>query len=275
LPTRDVVLAFLRLSMGRLVVIPLIVGSLGLGPAAARRQLGESRGERKTSTGLTASPLVARYRELARRYRDDARDAEAAASLWASRARAAVYGGRGETRSNTLKELGRQGVTGLAHAVGVVDRMLRDPRPQRAAEAAARAAAPYEEALGEYEDAARSYAATASGYSLRAKNDDAVARQLESYADQHRLQAGNAAAGPFAKQSRLLAKQARDFRDIAAKYMARAKKAREALPDIKRMATAAGAYATWMENADGAVAPHQIYTFTVAPPLDAASGDGK
>mmetsp|Transcript_68756 Transcript_68756/g.212611 ORF Transcript_68756/g.212611 Transcript_68756/m.212611 type:complete len:273 (+) Transcript_68756:97-915(+) len=243
----------------------LIFGTLGPGAAGARGRRQESQGGTNTNTGVTTNPLVARYRDLARHYRDDAREAEAAAALWASRARAAVYGGAEGTILNTHRELERQGVNSLAHSVRMTDRAMSDPRSRKAAEAAKRAAAPYEEAFEEYRTAGDSYAATASGYALRAGNDDAMARQLMSYADQHRLQAGSAAADPFVKQSQLLAKQAAEFRGVAAKYRAKAERIKEALPGIKRMEKAASDYASWIEHPEGAMTPHQSYTLVEAP----------
>uniref|UniRef100_A0A7S1Q0D9 Secreted protein n=1 Tax=Alexandrium catenella TaxID=2925 RepID=A0A7S1Q0D9_ALECA len=242
---------------------------------ARARAAGSHAGELKTRTGLAGNPLVARYRELARHYRDDALDAEAAAMQWAARARAAVYGGGERTQKTTYKEVERQGVSSLARSVHRMDRMLRDPRPKRAAEAAQRAAAPYEEALEEYRETSASYSATADGYARRADNDAAWARQLAAYADQHRLQGGDAAAAPFAEQSLRLTKEAMEYRGVAADYSTKAERVREALPAIERMAKEAGAYAAWADNPAGAVAQHQLYTYTVAPPIGDAESDGE
>mmetsp|Transcript_84641 Transcript_84641/g.248167 ORF Transcript_84641/g.248167 Transcript_84641/m.248167 type:complete len:274 (+) Transcript_84641:110-931(+) len=265
--------------MGSPFISALVVGLLELGhcsiAVAATRVSRVHAGGRKTTSSEKANPLIARYRELARHYRDDAREAEAAAALWAARSRAAVYGGGRATHMNTQKEMERQGATSLARSVAAVDRMLRDPRPRRAAEAAQRAARPYEEAAEEYRAAGGSYAASANGYALRADNDLALAKQLRAYADQHRLQGGDAAVEPFLKQSQLLVEQAQEFREVATTYSAKSKKIKEALPDIERMAKSASDYAAWTENSVGAVPPHEIYTFTVAPPEgETASGEG-
>lgn len=252
----------------------LVSGLAGLGHCSRLAATSRVTGELKTSAGSAGNPLVARYRELARHYRDDARDAEAAAQVWAAKARAAVYGGGGMTQTSTYNEVERQGVPGLARSVRAMDRMLKDPRPQRAAEAARKAAEPYKESYEEYKETGDSYAATANGYIVRAKNDEALVKQLSAYAEQQRMEAGDAAADPFARQSQRLAKEAQEFRNVAAEYSTKAKKVKDALPSIKRMAESASAYAAWTENPAGAVAADQLYTYTVAPPIDETESAG-
>mmetsp|Transcript_148381 Transcript_148381/g.413394 ORF Transcript_148381/g.413394 Transcript_148381/m.413394 type:complete len:260 (-) Transcript_148381:38-817(-) len=220
----------------------------------------------RASADATTNPLVVRYRELARHYTEDALEAERAAAYWAAKAKAAVSGAASQTRQNTRVELQRQGVYTLARSVWKVDRMLADPAPEKAAIAAQKAAAPYNEAFREYQAARVTYEKTAQGYNLRANSDEILAKQLLAYADQYLLQGSKTKAESFKRKSRVLTEQAAEFHHIAAKYAAKARTVEKFLPNIKRMADAASSYAAWKENPEHAVPPEQVYAYTVAPP---------
>lgn len=213
------------------------------------------------------SPLLARYRELTKQYAEDAKEAEEAAILWGQKSRAAVYGGGGVTQRMTRKALAREGIGALAHSAWAVEQILRDPRPQRAALAGEEAAAPYLRAYEEYKAAVTAYSETSLGYERRALSDGADAKQLLAYANQYQLQGNAAMADTFVDQSEHLTKQAKELEREAVDYARKAQRIKQTLPTIDKMAVAARVYAEWKENPDGVMAQHQVYTYTVAPPL--------
>lgn len=213
------------------------------------------------------SPLLARYRELTKQYAEDAKEAEEAAILWGQKSRAAVYGGGGVTQRITRKALARQGVGALARSAWAVEQILRDPRPQRAALAGEQAAAPYLRAEKEYTAAVTAYSETSLGYERRALSDGADAKQLLAYASQYQLQGNAAMADTFVDQSEHLTKQAKELEREALDYARKAQRIKQTLPTIDKMALAARVYAEWKENPEGVMAQHQVYTYTVAPPL--------
>jgi len=233
-----------------------------------------SQNSASAATRAEENPAIARYRELAQHYAQDAKEAEEGALIWSERSRALAYGGGGVTKRKTRKALKLRGVRSFARRVWGVEKVLRDPRPVKAEKAALKAEAPYLKALNDYTMAKMSYASTAQGYEAHSQGDLSLARELFGYARQYQLEGNHEAENNFDHQSVQLLKQAKQMKGVADDYLAKAEVIARSLPAIQGMAKAARSYAAWQENPEGVLPPQQVYTATVAPPSLPAAQQG-
>lgn len=213
------------------------------------------------------NPLLAVYRKRTQQYEKDARDALGSAAFYTQEAKRVANEVNSQDMSLIVKKrLKDMGVSDWAYASWAVQGMLNDRKPVNAADAAAKAAAPYNEAYGAYDKAKTQYDSAAMGYALRAKQDAGLAQQLMSYSNQFRLQGDTKTADNYNAQSSALMAQADKFKGLANTYSETAAKIYGVLPSIQGWAGKAGAYAAYQENPLGALPAKDVFPFTVVPP---------
>jgi len=225
-----------------------------------------SDGDSSSNNG-GGNPLLALYRKWTLQYEKDATEAYGQAATYADETTAlAAKANAKEIGVKVQKKLKDMGVKDWAYAAWHVQGMLNDPAPVKAAQAAAKAAAPYNAAYAAYDQAKNQYSGAAVGYALRAKQDSGLSHQLMSYSNQFRLQGNTGRADEYKAQSINLMTQADKFKAQANAYDATAAKIYGVLPSIQSWAGKAGAYAAYGENPLGALPAKEIFPFTVMPP---------
>jgi len=213
------------------------------------------------------NPAVAMYRRWTLQYEKDAVEAEKAAEMYSKMTQDVLKNSKETTAAITAGELQRIGADTWAHSAWQFEQMLTDPLPGKAALAAAKAAAPYGKAYTQYAAAQAQYNAAATGYALRVGMDQKLAKQLQTYSDQYRLQGEKVMADSYKSQATLLMKQATSFQGLATDYQSMATRIFGALPTIQNMAGQAGAYAAWQVNPANNLPPQHAFPFTIVPPL--------
>jgi len=214
------------------------------------------------------NPAVDLYRKWAKQYETDAEAAEAAAKMYAKMAQEAVPIAVKSTTGLTASELQRIGVGTWAHATWQFEQMLENPKPGKAAMAAAAAAAPFSKSVNDYAKSELAYDGAAQGYALRVGMDQALAKKLATYANQYRLEGKTEMADAYVTQSRTLAAQAKTFSETSKDYNKMAAKIYGVIPVLQGMAGAAGAFAAYKENPANDMPPEHVFPFTVVPPLE-------
>jgi len=225
---------------------------------------------RSSSAAAAGNPLLDSYTKMAVAYEKDAQEAEVAAEKYNYMTQAALGGA---VKQAVGAEMERLHVKPWANAVWHFERMLRDPRPAKAAKAAAKAAGLYEKEFNVYADAQHKYEAAAQRYALRVRADGELARNLATYSNQYRLEGDTEKADEFKEQATTLINQVASEQKLAKQYHAMATKIFGQLPDIQKMVGQAAKYAAWKENPAGALPSSQLLPYTVAPPLDLAAAD--
>jgi len=246
--------------------LPFLAHALAAESEAAAAASSATQNSASTAIRAKENPAIARYRELAQHYAQDAKEAEEGALTWSERSRALAYGGGGVTQRHTRKALKLRGVRAFARRVWDVEKTMRDPRPVKAEKMALKAEAPYLKALNEYTLMKMSYASTAQGYEARSQSDLSLARDLFGYARQYQLEGNPDSEANFDHASKMLFNQAKQMKGTGDGYIAKAEVIGRTLPVIQDMAKAARSYAAWQENPEGVMPPQQVYTATVAPP---------
>jgi len=241
---------------------------------AAATASSASQTSESAATRTEENPAIARFRELAQQYAQDAKIAEEGALTWSERSRALAYGGGGVTQRKTRKALKLRGVRAFARRVWGVEQVMRDPRPVRAEKAALQAEAPYLKALNDYMMAKMAYAGAGAGYEARSQSDLSLARDLFGYARQYQLEGSPDSEAVFDHQAQQLLNQAKGMRAMGDGYLAKAQIIAKSLPAIQGMAKAARSYASWRENPEGVIPKQDVYTVTVAPPAMPAALPG-
>lgn len=215
----------------------------------------------------SSNPTVALYRRWALQYERDAQEAEQAAKYYAQKTKDAVGPAVNNVPPIATTNVYNTKADVWTRATLKVQQMLNDPRPAKAAAAAAKAAEPYNKAYAEYDASKAAYSSAAVGYGLRAQMDSKLAKQLQTYSSQYRLQGNKDMADTYDAQSRTLMTQAENYKKKAEEYDETAQKIYRALPQIQAMAGKAGAYAAYEENPTNMFTPEHVFPFTVAPPL--------
>mmetsp|Transcript_37 Transcript_37/g.100 ORF Transcript_37/g.100 Transcript_37/m.100 type:complete len:260 (+) Transcript_37:159-938(+) len=214
-----------------------------------------------------ANPLVELYRSRAKQYEHDALLAEEAAQQYAQMTQAEAAAATAATAAETRKELKRVGADIWARATYRVEEMLADDTADKAAKAGEKAAAPYEQVLQQYVLRQNEYSNAGQSFAGRANEDANLAHQLKAYADQRRVEGHAELAQEFATQAKSVMEQAQTYEEMAKKYNAQAWKIHAVLPRIQKGSDAARAYAAWQVNPRNALPPHEVYPFTLAPPI--------
>lgn len=213
------------------------------------------------------NPLMARYRKWTLQYQKDAEEALGQAEFYtAETKKLADKANLKDMQVLMQKKLKDMGVDTWAYAAWTVQDMLNNPKPVKAAAAAAKAAAPYNAAYAAYDKTKNQYDSAAIGYALRAKQDAGLAYQLMSYSNQAKLQGDSKQADTYKGQSVSLMTQAGKFKGLANTYSETAAKIYGVLPSIQSWAGKAGAMAAYEENPLGDLPAKEIFPFTVVPP---------
>merc|ERR1719386_451512 len=103
--------------------------------------------------------------------------------------------------------------------------------------------------------------------------DEALAKQLATYANQYRLQGDNEMAKAYVEQSTLLMKQADTFAKISTNYNKMANKLKTVVPVIQDMAGMHGASAAWKIDPDATLPAEHVFPFTPVPPIEFVQTD--
>mmetsp|Transcript_44518 Transcript_44518/g.102780 ORF Transcript_44518/g.102780 Transcript_44518/m.102780 type:complete len:256 (-) Transcript_44518:80-847(-) len=244
------------------ILLLLLAPLMRLSEALALQQ-GKQAG---TAEGL-ANPLVELYRRRASQYEKDAVLAEEAAQQYAQMTQAAAGRATAATAAETRDELHRVGADVWARATYKVEQMLADDTADKAIDAGQKAAAPYEQVLQQYISRQNEYSSAGQSFAGRANQDANLARQLKAYADQRSLEGRVELAQEYSIQAKSVMKQAETYEEMAKKYNGQAWKIHAVLPRIQQGAEAARRYASWQMNPRNALPAHEVYPFTLAPPI--------
>jgi len=213
---------------------------------------------------------VALFRRRAEQYERDAEEAEAAAQHYANLAQKAVAESSATVAGRTMKKLQDAGVNAWARAALHVERMMDDPRPGVAANAGLKARGIYDKRFNQYLKAGAQYGDAARGYNLRAGMDKTQAKQLRAYGEQLKLEGDGESAKTYDKQAELLDEQADKLKKVSENYAGMSGRIATASEQIEAMAAKAEKFAQWQANPAGVPGDGDLWTYTIAPPIQYA-----
>lgn len=220
-----------------------------------------------------SNPVIDLYGRQTKQYLMDAVEAEKAAKMYAKMAAAVVPKAVKTAAVLTTQEMSRIDMPTWAHAAWEFEKMLTNPLPAKAAAAAAKAAAPIDATAAAYVKSEKIYDQASQDYATRVGMDEALAKQLATYANQYRLQGDKVLANTYAEQSTLLMNQADTFAKISQKYNKMANKIKDVVPVIQDMAGMHGASAAWKVDPDNTLPLEHVFPFTPVPPIEFVQTD--
>mmetsp|Transcript_10074 Transcript_10074/g.22218 ORF Transcript_10074/g.22218 Transcript_10074/m.22218 type:complete len:253 (+) Transcript_10074:135-893(+) len=216
---------------------------------------------------MRANPAVQKYYKWTQQLLQDAKEARAAAAMYEKMTREAVPEVTKDVAKRAYTNMLRSGVKKWARAAWDFEKKLVDPRPEKAAEAAAKAFGPWQKDIDSYTKAQSEYDGAAQLYALRVEADQASANKIMTQAHQAAMEGDSETWKELSGQATILAKQAEGFAATAKEYHGMAHKLRNAAIALQGDGGKAAALAAWGANPMNELPPEYLYPFTVAPPI--------